>query len=86
MSKQVMEKAPKYPCLKISHIKAKARTSLFKNIFVYLTALGLSCGTWDLVSVCGIQLPKQGSNPDPLHWECGFLATEPPGKSQGLHV
>ena len=61
MSKQVVEKAPKYPCLKISHIKAKARTSLFKNIFVYLTALGLSCGTWDLVSASGIELPKQGS-------------------------
>ena len=35
-----------------------------------------------LVLACAIQLPDQESNPGPLHWECGFLATGPPGKSQ----
>ena len=29
----------------------------------------------------GIQLPDQGSNPGPPHWEHGVLATGPPGKS-----
>ena len=29
----------------------------------------------------GIQFPDQGSNPGPLHWECGVLTTVPPGKS-----
>ena len=29
-------------------------------------------------------LPDQGLNPGPLHWEHGFLATEPPGKSPTL--
>ena len=44
-------------------------------LFIYdLAALGLRCGTWDLV-------PCQGLNPGPLHWELGVLATGPPGKS-----
>ena len=30
----------------------------------------LSCGCKLLVVACGIQFPGQGSNPDPLHWEC----------------
>ena len=30
---------------------------------------------------CRIQFPDQGSNPGPLHWECGVLPTGPPGKS-----
>ena len=30
----------------------------------------------------GIKFPDQGSNLGPLHWECGILATGPPGKSQ----
>ena len=29
----------------------------------------------------GVQLPDQGSNPGPLHWEHRVLATGPPGKS-----
>ena len=32
-----------------------------------------------LVVACGIQFPDQGSNPSTLHWECGILATGPPG-------
>ena len=51
------------------------RELMFKIFFIYLAVPGLSCGTWDLV-------PDQGSNPDPLHWEHGVLATGPPGKSQ----
>ena len=35
-----------------------------------------------LVVACGIQFPDQGSNPGPLHWERGVLATGPPGKSR----
>ena len=31
---------------------------------------------------CGIQLPDQGLNPGPRHWECGVLATGPPGRPQ----
>ena len=34
----------------------------------------LSCSMWDLV-------PWPGIEPGPLHWECGVLATGPPGKS-----
>ena len=37
--------------------------------------------SWVLVVTCGIQFPHQGSNLGPLHWECGVLATGPPGKS-----
>ena len=49
--------------------------------FIYLGMLGLSCsmqilscGMWDLV-------PSPGSNPGPLYWEHGVLATGSPGKS-----
>ena len=34
-----------------------------------------------LVEAYGIQLPDQGSNQGPLHWECRVLATGPPWKS-----
>ena len=58
-------------------------------IFVYLFGFaGFSLqhvGT--LVVACGILLPDQGLNLAPLHWECGFVATGPPGKSLGyLHI
>ena len=33
------------------------------------------------VAACGISFPDQGSNPGPMHWQLGVLATEPPGKS-----
>ena len=45
-----------------------------KYLFVYLAALGLSCGLWDLV-------PEQEWNPGPLHWEHRVLTMVPPGKS-----
>ena len=73
--------------------------SLFKAIclFIYLTALNLSCNTQQLlcslqpvrslvitckqllVAACEIQFPDQESNPSPLHWEHGVLATGLPG-------
>ena len=34
-----------------------------------------------LIVTCGIQLPDQVLNSDPLHWKLGVLATGPPGKS-----
>ena len=40
---------------------------------MYLAAPGL-------VAAFGIQLPDQGSNPGPLHWERRVLATGPPRK------
>ena len=40
-----------------------------------------------LVVACGTWFPDQGSNPGPLHWECGVLATGPSGRSlhSGFH-
>ena len=35
-----------------------------------------------LAVACGIQFPNQGTNSDPLLWECRVLATEPQEKSQ----
>ena len=46
---------------------------LFIYLFTYLAVPGLSGGMWNLV-------PDQGSNPGPLHWEHGVLASVPPGK------
>ena len=49
---------------------------------MYLAAPGLSCSMWNLLVVaCGIYVPDQSSNLGSLHWECGVLATGPPGKS-----
>ena len=47
------------------------------GIFLVATRGIFGCGMWDLA-------PDQGSNPDPLHWEHGALATGPPGKSPFL--
>lgn len=33
-----------------------------------------------LLAAYRIQFPDQVSNPGPLHWEQGVLATRPPGK------
>ena len=61
-------------------------------LFIWLCR-GLSCGRWDLHSLVaawelliemrGIHFPDQGLNPGlgPLLWECGVLATGPPGNS-----
>ena len=58
----------------------------FFFLFVYLAALsggtqGLLFVTCELsVPASGIWFPDQGLNPGPLHWECGVLASGPPGK------
>ena len=43
-----------------------------------------SCGLWMLS--CGIRglVPWPGIKPESLHWECGVLATGPPGKANVL--
>ena len=65
---------------------------LFCIIYFYLSTNlavpGLSCGMQNLpsllqhwISSCRIWFPDQGSNPGPLHWEHGVLATGPSEKS-----
>ena len=69
----------------------------FQYLFIYLAALGLSCGPRDLlVAAWGIfswgmltfscsmrdLVPYQGSNLGSLHWGRGVLAAGPPGKSE----
>ena len=59
----------------------------FQCLFIDLVAPSLSWITWDtqlwharsLVSGCGMQLPDQGLNPSPLHWEHRVLSTGPQG-------
>ena len=43
--------------------------------------LQLQLANSQLRHACGIQFRDQGSNPGPLHLECGVLTTGPPGKS-----
>ena len=59
---------------------------LKQYIFIYLVCWGpsvahgiFSCGTWGLV-------PDQGSNPNPLRWEHGVLATGLPKVPQLLLI
>ena len=56
-----------------------------KQIFIYLAAPGLSCSIWTLS--CGMWdlVLRPGIKPGPLHWECGVLATGPPGKSWSIN-
>ena len=61
--------------------KRPPNCSFLPLIFLYLAVPSLSCGVQDLsVATCGIQFPDPGSNPGPLHWERGVLATGPLGK------
>ena len=65
---------------------------LKKTPFIYLAALGLSCGTWNLlvvacellVAACGIQFPDQGSNPDPCIGSMGFHPLDHQGSPSDL--
>ena len=58
---------------------------LFKKIYIYIYIyLFIIYPHQVLVGSCGVYFPDQGSNLGPLHWECGVLATGPPGKSQWL--
>ena len=48
----------------------------FIYTYVYICMYLLDCAG-------SYSLQHAGSNPGPLHWEHGVLATGPPGKSQG---
>ena len=52
----------------------------FFNIYLFIWLLPL------LVVACGIYFPDQGSNPGPLHWECGVSTTGLQGKSLSLFL
>ena len=54
-----------------------------KNVYLFIwlhQVLVVSCGIF-AVARAGSSSLNQGSNPGPLRWECGVLATGPPGKS-----
>ena len=65
--------------------------NIYFNKCIYLAALVLSCGMWDLESLlqcvesfsCFMRdlLPQPGMELGPLHWERRVLATGPPGES-----
>ena len=59
---------------------------LFLSFFLFFKYffLHLGCAGSQLWRACGIQFPLQGSNPGPLHWECGVLPTGPPGKCMDI--
>ena len=51
------------------------------RVLVVACRIFLVVGCDLLVAACGTWFPDQGSNPGPLHWECGVLTTGPSGKS-----
>ena len=52
-----------------------------KNSFMYLVAPALSCGMWDFqLQQERSSSPSRDQTQGRLHWECGVLATGPPGK------
>ena len=59
--------------------------SFFKYLFFYVYLFGCIGSSLQhagsLLVACGVYFPEWGSNPSPLHWQCGVLATGPPGKS-----
>ena len=85
------------------YISTKGRTQSFYFIFlmfIYLTALGLSCGTWHLLlwtartpavvcpTACNL-VPQPRIEPTSSALQGRFLTTGPPGKSRGrnsLHL
>ena len=60
----------------------KSLEQLFVLRLFILAALGLSCSMRTLSCGKWIQFLDQGSNPGPLHWVQGALASGPQGKSQ----
>ena len=63
----------------LGSLKKKKKIYIYIYIYNYLSVSGLHCSMQVLLVVtCGILFPDQGSNPDPLHWECRVLATGPP--------
>ena len=74
---------------------------LLKKNFIYVAALGLSCGTWDLCWVmqdllvwcrlssstaCGILVPWPGIQPVFHELQGGFLTTGPLEKSFNIYI
>ena len=58
---------------------------LFLKIFIYLAVPGLAAHKmFNLCCNMWAQSPDQGLNLGPLHWDCGVLATGPPGKSPSV--
>ena len=55
--------------------------SFFGNIYVFGYAGPQLQHTNSLLWHVEFWFPNQGSNLSPLYWECGVLATGPPGKS-----
>ena len=55
-----------------------------KRIYLFGLSGSLAAACKLLVMSYGILFPDQGSNPGPLHWDHGILATQPPGKSLGV--
>ena len=61
------------------------------KLSMYLAVLGLSCAIFPtgssaagrefLLQHVGSSSLTRDQNPDPMQWECGVLAPEPPGKS-----
>ena len=63
------------------HCEAIIFIFFFFLIFIWLHwVLVVACRIFDLCCV----LQEQGSNPGPLYWDCGVLATGPPSKSPSL--
>ena len=62
--------------------KKKVYLSIFMcQVLVVACRIFLTEACELLVAKCGIMFPDQGLNLGLLHWECGVLAIEPPGKS-----
>ena len=53
----------------------------FLSIYLFGRVGSYLCHSGSVVAVWGIQFSDPGSNPRPLHWEHGVLATGPPGSS-----
>ena len=56
-------------------------------IYLFILAVPILIAAFGLLVVTGgIQFPDQGSNPGPLHWECGILTTGPTGRYQFTEI
>ena len=64
----------------LSNILNITKKSYMIQSFFFFLIFNLSIWLlWVLAVDCGFQLPDQGSNLGPLHWEFEVLATGPPG-------
>ena len=50
-------------------------------VAIYKINQSLDLFCWPYLAACRILVPQPGMEPLPLHWECRFLTTGPPGKS-----